>query len=242
MKYLKKILPKIGAAIVAVVLLVLLLLDLPQPFFHTSVSANNLTLYSDRPFTPESGQKVLALAEFRIAKSPLYVVDQKHLIFICNARWRQRLFFSYNYGAGGVNYYPITNVFLRDAIVEDNCLIGPNGNRVSGERTLDYFIAHEITHTLTGQAIGAIAYHRLPQWKREGYADYVGKGEAFDYADARRAFLAGDPKMDWAKSGLYWRYHLLVAHLLDKQHWSVQRLLEEPIQQEEVEDSIRAER
>lgn len=135
-----------------------------------------------------------------------------------------------------------TVLLMLYANVEDNCLIGPSGNRVSGERTLDYFIAHEITHTLTGQAIGAIAYHRLPRWIREGYADYVGKGGTFDYADARRAFLAGDPKMDWARSGLYWRYHLLVAHLLDKRHWSVQRLLEEPIQQQEVEDSIRAER
>ncbi|MBO0863349.1 MAG: hypothetical protein J2P21_33620 [Chloracidobacterium sp.] len=119
-------------------------------------------------------------------------------------------------------------------------MISPSGNRVSGERTLDYFIAHEITHTLTAELVGAIAYHRLPQWKREGYADYVGKGEAFNYDEAKRAFLAGDPKMDWAKSGLYWRFHLLVAHLLDKQHWSVRRLLEDPIEQQVVEDEIRA--
>ena len=242
MKFKKRIFPKIGAAIVATVGLILLLLIAPQPFFHTSVSAKNLTLYSDRPFAPEAGRRVLALAEAKLAKSPLYVAEQKHLVFICNERWRQRLFFTYEYGVAGVNYYPITNVFLRDSIIEENCLISPGGNRVSGERTLDYFVAHEITHTLTGQSVGAIAYHRLPQWKREGYADYVGKGEAFNYDEAKRAFLAGDPRMDWAKSGLYWRFHLLVAHLLDKQHWSVRRLLEEPIEQQVVEDAIRVEK
>ncbi len=243
MKFTKKILLKIGAATVGIVALIWLLLSLPQPFFHTSVSAKNLTLYSDQSFTPASGQQVLELVEAKLTKSPLYSAGQKHLIFICNARWRQHLFFTYQYGVGGVNYYPITtNVFLRDSIIEENCLIGPSGNRVTGERTLDYFIAHEIAHSLTGQAVGGVAYHQLPQWKREGYADYVGKGAAFNYDEARRAFLAGDPKMDWAKSGLYWRFNLLVAHLLEKKQWSVQRVLADPIEQQAVEEMIRTEK
>ena len=243
MKFTKKILLKIGAATVGIVALIWLLLRLPQPFFPTSVSAKNLTLYSDQSFAPASGQQVLELVEAKLTKSPLYSAEQKHFIFICNARWRQRLFFTYQYGVGGVNYYPITtNVFLRDAIIEENCLIGPGGNRVPGERTLDYFIAHEITHSLTGQAVGGVAYHQLPQWKREGYADYVGKGAAFNYDEARRAFLAGDPKMDWAKSGLYWRFNLLVAHLLEKKQWSVQRVLADPIEQQAVEEMIRTEK
>jgi len=243
MTYRKKFLVKIVAGLIGISAAIALLLSVPQPFFDASVSAKNLTLYSDQPFANDSGQRVLELVEAKLAKSPLYAAEQKHQIFICNARWRQRIFFTYVYGAGGVNYYPITtNVFLRDSIIEENCLIGPGGNRVPGERTLDYFIAHEIAHTLTGQAVGGIAYHRLPQWKREGYADYVGKGAAFNYDEARKAFLANDPKMDWAKSGLYWRFHLLVAHLLDKQHWSVQRMLTEPIEQTAVEEMIRAEK
>lgn len=243
MKAKKKVLLKIGAAIIVACILLCLLLCYPLPFFHASVSAKNLMLYSDQPFALASGKQVLELAEAKLATSPLYSSAQNHLIFICNARWRQRIFFTYVYGVGGVNYYPLTtNIFLRDSIIEENCLISPNGNRVVGDRTLDYFIAHEITHTLTGQAVGPLAYQYLPQWKREGYADYVGKGASFNYDEAKRAFLANDPKMDWAKSGLYWRFHLLVAHLLDKQHWSVQRLLEEPIEQQTVEEAIRAEK
>lgn len=243
MKFPRKILLKIGAAILGMVALVLLLLSVPQPFFTTSVNAKNLKLYSDQPFAPTAGQHVLELAEARLATSPIYFAEQNHHVFICNTRWRQRIFFNYQYGAGGVNWYPITtNVFLRDSIIEENCLIGPKGSRVPGERTLAYFIAHEITHSLTGQAVGGIAYYRLPQWKREGYADYVGKGATFNYDEAKRAFLADDPKMDWAKSGLYWRFNLLVAHLLEKQNWSVERLLEEPIEQLTVEAMIRAEK
>lgn len=242
MAYRKKLLLKIVAGVVGIVAAIALLLSVPQPFFDSSVSAKNLTLYSDQPFATEAGQRVLQQVEAKLATSPLYSAEQKHQVFVCNARWRQRIFFTYVYGVGGVNYYPLTtNVFLRDSIIEENCLIGPSGNRIQGDRTLDYFIAHEITHTLTGQAVGPIAYHRLPQWKREGYADYVGKGAAFNYDEARKAFLANDPKMDWATSGLYWRFHLLVAHLLDKQHWSVQQMLTEPIEQSAVEEMIRAE-
>jgi hypothetical protein len=216
------------------------LLCFPQPFFRSSVQADNLTLYSDQSFPPDAGRKILETVEAKLAASPLYSAQDRHSAFICNARWRQRLFFNRNYGVGGVNQYPLTtNVFLRDAVVEDDRLISPSGNIVPGDRTLDYFIAHEITHTLTVRAVGWLAYYRLPQWVREGYADYVGKGAPFDYDGARRAFLAGAPEMDWRQSGLYVRYHLLVAYLLDKQHWTVQQLLESPPEQGLVENQIR---
>ena len=243
MKFKHKILLKFVAMIVGFIAVIIFLLCVPHAFFQTPVNAKNLTLHSDQSFTPAAGQHVLELAEAKLATSPLYTSEQNHQIFICNSRWRQRIFFTYSYGVGGVNYYPITtNVFLRDSIIEENCLIGPNGNRVAADRSLDYFIAHEITHSLTGQAIGAIAFQRLPQWKREGYADYVGKSTAFNYDETKQAFLANESKMDYAQSGLYLRFNLLVAYLLDKQHWSVQRLLSEPIEQSIVEEMIRAEK
>lgn len=241
-KLTKKLWLRLTAAVLGLFLLYWVLLCFPQPFFRSSVSANNLALYSDQPFSPEEGKKVLETVEAKLAASPLYSAGQHHSVFICNSRWRQRLFFNRNYGVGGVNQYPLTsNVFLRDAAIEENRLIGPFGNQVPGDRTLDYFIAHEITHTLTVQAVGWLDYYRLPEWVREGYADYVAKGDAFNYEEARRAFLAEAPEMDRWKSGLYVRYHLLVAHLLDKQHWSVQRLLEGCPEQKAVEDAVRAE-
>jgi hypothetical protein len=67
---------------------------------------------------------------------------------------------------------------------------------------------------------------------REGYADYVGKGNAFNYVEARKAFLAEEPEMDYKKSGLYWRFNLLVAYLLDHRGWNVSELLQKPPSQE----------
>ena len=212
----------------------------PQVFFRASVSANNLTLYSDQSFTPDAGKRVLEKAEAKLIASPLYSRGESQTVYVCNATWRRVLFFNRNYGAGGVNQYPFTsNVFLRGAVIDENRLIGPSGNQVPGDRTLDYYVAHEITHTLTVQAVGSYRYYKLPQWIREGYADYVGKGAAFNYEEVRRAFLANEPELDWKKSGLYLRFHLLVAYLLDKRHWTVQRLLNEPPDQAAIEDLVR---
>jgi hypothetical protein len=218
------------------------MLAIPRPLFPFSVRAENLALLSDRDFSPAAGKRVLELAGQKLARSPLYSTRQNHSIFICNARWRQMLFFSNRYGAGGVAPYPLSvNVFLRDAIVEDDRLISPRGIPVAGDRTLDYFVAHEVTHQLTGEAIGPVAFLRLPQWVREGYADYVGKGSSFDYQQAKRAFLAKTPEMDFQRSGLYWRFHLLVAYLLDRRHWTVDQLLNYPPSQSSVEAALRDE-
>jgi hypothetical protein len=139
-----------------------------EPFFSFSVRADNLILNSDQPFSGAAAKHVLELTEAKLARSPLYSGRQDHHIFICNAHWRQMLFFNKDYGVGGVAQYPVTaNVFLRDALIEDNRLISPRGTPVLGDRTLDYFIAHEITHQLTGHAIGPVRYFQLPQWVRE---------------------------------------------------------------------------
>ena len=77
---------------------------------------------------------------------------------------------------------------------------------------------------------------------REGYADYVGKGCAFDFGEARRALLSNAAAMDWKRSGLYCRFHLMVAYLLDRRHLELGELLTNPPDEQEVERSIRREK
>ncbi|MEO8660820.1 MAG: hypothetical protein ABI693_20280 [Bryobacteraceae bacterium] len=215
------------------------LLCTPHPLFPHAVKANNITLHSDVPLPEPAARHVLELSLRKLERSPLYSSNHGYSVFLCNAPWRQRLLFNKDYGVGGVAPYPISpNVFLRDARIQDNRLIAPSGKPVAGDRTLDYFIAHEITHQLTGQAIGPLRYYQLPQWVREGYADYIGKGDTFHYNEARQAFLDHKPEMDWNRSGLYRRFHLLVAYLLDQQHWSVGRLLANPPSQTAVEAMV----
>jgi len=202
----------------------------PAVLFAYQVRHDGLILHSDRPLNADAAHAVLALAQAKLRASEFHVEGQAHAIYLCNSDWRQRLFFSYAYGVGGINYYPgASNVFLRNASVERNRLIGPDGQDVMGARTLDYFIAHEVAHTLSGQALGWWRFHRLPRWKREGYADYVGYGGSPDLAAAREALRNGDARMDWSRSRSYDRYHLMASYLIDRKGWTASRLLEEPV-------------
>ncbi len=208
----------------------------PQPFFAYHTARGNLALYSDRPFDAAKAQAVLARIAARLKASTL---DDggAHAIFVANADWRQRLFMNLAYGAGGVNFYPWTrNVFLRDAAIEQDQLIRPDGTPAESPRSFSYFAAHEIGHSLTGARLGAahLWNWRLPQWLREGSADYVGLGGDIDVDALYARYRAHDPKFDYARSGQYALFRLLAAYFLKREHWSVDRLLNCGLSQEEA--------
>ena len=226
-------------ALICIVALYAIPVLFPNPFFQWSVSYANLTLSSDRYFDSNSGRSVLVQVESKLQKSRLYDPEQRHSIFICNSEWRQRLFFSYVYGVGGVNYYPLTtNVFLSGANLEENRLISPSGNVVDGNRTLDYFAAHEIVHTLIKQRIGIVKHEQLPEYVTEGIPDFIGMGESFNYSKALTDFLDEVPEMDRARSGLYYRYQFLISYLINEKGWNELKLIQSPPTQREVEQEI----
>ena len=195
----------------------LLLLCHPGSFFGHSYTHGGITLHSDEPI-PEAARLVLEDAEDRLAQSPLTQdLSNKNIhIYICNRSWRFMLFANFHYHVGGLTYPPLSrNIFLRESRLDDNRLVGPSGREVPGERTLSYFVAHEIMHVLIADRIGPVAYWRLPDWKNEGYSDYIARGTDFEYQRAVVQFRRRDREMDPQRSGLYLRYSLLVAYLLD---------------------------
>ncbi|MBV9903651.1 MAG: hypothetical protein JO346_03620 [Alphaproteobacteria bacterium] len=199
----------------------------PEPFFAYHAERGRLALYSDRPFDVAKGQAILAAVEARLKTSPLYT-DDANAIFVSNSDWRQRLFMNQAYGAGGVNFFPLTrNVFLRNANIDQDQLIRPNGTPAEVPRTLTYYAAHEIGHSLTGARLGVthLWNWRLPQWVREGYADYVGLGGDVDVATLYARYRAHDSKFDFKKTGQYTLFRLLTAYFIQREHWSVDRLL-----------------
>ena len=127
----------------------------------------------------------------------------------------------------------------RRSNIDRNRLVGRSGEEASGERTLAFFIAHEITHSLEANYLGRYAYWRLPVWKREGYADYVARGADFHFQEQLAAFQRNARETDFERSGLYLRYQLLVAHLLDNRRITPEVLLREPFNQDSLERELR---
>jgi hypothetical protein len=221
----------------------LVLLCHPGLFFGYTFTRGGITLHSDEPIPQEPAGRILEEVERRLASSPLAAPPRaKDLrIYICNRRWRFALFANLRHRVGGLTYPPLTgNVFLRPVRFDANRLIGPSGRDVPGERTLAYFMTHEIMHVLIARELGAVGYARLPTWKDDGYADLVAKAGAFDYERAREQLRRGDGELDPRRSGLYLRYHLLVAYLLEHKGIGVGDLLRRPLDPARLEDEILA--
>ena len=202
------------------------LLD-PQPAFAYHVSVNRLSLYDDMPFPAAAGRALLADIERRLDASPLND-HAPHAIFVTNTAWRRDLAFMTEPSAAGVNFAPLThNVFIRRADIERDRIVGASGREPQPPRTLAYYAAHEIAHTLTSerQGAGRLWNRTLPQWVREGYADYVGIGRRGEVTELYGRLAAGDPALDYRRSGQYAGFRLLVAYYLEIRGWSVDNLL-----------------
>jgi hypothetical protein len=216
------------------------LIAFPYPFFSHEVHLENIAVYSDQSISPAL-LSILNNVQERLRRSPLNDPTLQHRLFICNKGWLFTLLANTDYRAGGVNKAWLNqNIFLRRSDIEKNRLIAPSGREVSGERTLAYFITHEIAHSLEVHLLGRYAYVRLPAWKREGYADYVARDSEFVFPERLAAFQNNAPEMDPRGSALYLRYELFVAYLLDVAHLTPEEMLTDSFAETALEHTLKA--
>lgn len=212
----------------------------PQPLFAYSTQRANVVLHARAPL-PAQAKALLDDVVTRVARSPLYDERRVHHVFLCDTPALFGLFALWDRKVGGLaQVYLGGNVFIRPSSVERNRVIGPSGQEKPGERTLAYYIAHEVTHAMTSDRVGRWRYHGLAAFQREGYADYVAFSRPVDFARGRELLERDAPEMSPHRSGLYLRYELMVAHLLERQRLTVDGLLAGPIDPAPVLAALRA--
>lgn len=227
-----------GVACVLASAAYLLLLAFPQPLFAHSMHGGGVTVHATQPL-PDAMRATLARAEERLRRSPLYTPQDTTHVFICQEGALFGLFARQNYQVGGVSDWLVgQHVFLRESDLENDRLISPRGIPVPADRPLSYFIAHEAMHIAIVRRLGRPRYSQLPQWVDDGYADYVAR--TVDLEDALRKMKADERELDPRRSGLYIRYHLLVAYLLEQKGMSIDALLLNPPDRESVERELMA--
>jgi hypothetical protein len=203
------------ALLVALAAVPLLYLD---PLFAHAARFGAFDIRSDRPIDPAMAS-VVADAERRLRTSDLFRPDDRFRVYICNDPWRL-LLFARSTKIGGSAEAITRRIYLREADIPANRLIGPDGAIADADvRPLSYFIAHEAAHVLESRRFGRLALLRAPKWLSDGLADRIGKGGDFDIAENRARLLSGDPELsaERARVGLYRRYHLMVAALIEEQ-------------------------
>jgi hypothetical protein len=228
----KRLFLRTGVFIATLIALVCGLIVYPQPLFAYSLSGNMIKLYSDAPIDEAGGRALIQKTESILAKWPINPGSQAEIVrlFVVNSFWRRRILFTSRQAVGGLVYYPLsgTNAFLSGADFHKGLLIAPSGAVMQPPRTLAYYGAHEAAHLLAGRQVGILGYLAMPEWTREGIADYIALEGAADYpalAEAAASLEGDAPLALINRFGVYPKYRLLVAFMLEREGWSFERLL-----------------
>lgn len=197
----------------------------PQPLFAYTLQRGNLVLHAREPL-PSQATPMLDDALGRVSRSPLYDAARTHHVFLCGTSALYDVFTLWNYKSGAVAQTWLNgNVFIRPTNVARGRVIGRSGVAKGGDRTLAYYVAHEVTHAMSVDRAGRWRFSRLAAFQREGYADYVAFARPVELARGRADLVADTEDMDPRRSGHYDRYRLLVGYLLQRHHLSVDDLL-----------------
>ncbi|MCC2971393.1 hypothetical protein [Massilia sp. IC2-476] len=231
------------AGLLAVASLYLLVCVFPKPVFAYRSVYQNYQVWSDQPI-PGEITEVLDDVTRRLRTSSLHDREVPVEIFFCNEPWRLWLYgraFHSRMG-GATDVWLTRQVFIRASDIPANRILPPGPRPIAdaAQRSLSYYIAHEITHADVSRAFGRTVMLRYPQWLLEGYADYVGKGGDFDFDENRSLFSINAWELDHGRSGLYREFHLKVAYLLDKKGWTLQQVFANPPEEHELEERLRA--
>lgn len=170
-------------------------------------------VYSTDPILPVLEQRI-ARADRLLAKSPLHEPGLHRTLVLTDGGWRWQLMALGHSGTIALRR-PFSSVLLfnRSDVGADRML--------TGQRSLSGTIAHESVHLLTAGRFGELRLARMPQWKREGYADYVAREPCID-AGEEADMRARTPNAPVLK---YLEGRRRVAKALDVDDQSVEQLL-----------------
>jgi len=198
----------------------------PNWAFAHSYEHNNVTIYSDQEIASDIEQRVSAALQ-KLERSELFDPDMEFNIYICNSPYRLG-FFGRNPKVGGiVNGIISENVFIRESDIVGNKIIPP-GTWLLDEanRTLTYFLAHEMTHAMQFRHYRFMQLTH-PSYLSEGYADYIAKGLEFDYEGALSDYRSGHEFYS-DDSPLYNRQHLAIAYLIEEEQHTYREIMSAP--------------
>src|SRR6476646_10231039 len=159
----------------------------PQPLFAYSLARGNVVLHARAPLPPQAGPLLDEVVR-RLARSPLHDPTRTHDVFLCDTPSLFAFFEPWHRKVGGVaDVHLVGNVFIRPSNVARGTVIGPSGDEKTGEQTLTYFIAHEVTHAMTDDRTERRRYAKLAAFQTENYADYVAFARRVDLRRGREA-------------------------------------------------------
>ncbi|MGY6649830.1 hypothetical protein [Wenyingzhuangia sp. IMCC45574] len=113
-----------------------------------------------------------------LKNSELYIPTSHQKIFLCNDFNEFTFFTLFGRKAFGVNYPFTQNIFLSKTSISQDLIY--RDDHQYNVRSLSSVITHETIHSLLRNKIGLIKVLLLPEWKNEGYCDYIANESSLD--------------------------------------------------------------
>ena len=192
-----------------------------------SFTRGGITVYSDEPIPPESAGRDprggRAPAGPEPAGGPARIKDLR--IYICNRRWRFVLFANFRYKVGGLAYRRSPTISSSGRSTSTRIAWSAHRARRAGRaypelltwptRSCTSWSPGSWGSSSTGGSRPGRTRDTPTWWPRAGNSTM----------SAREQLRRGDRELDPKRSGLYLRYHLLVAYLLERKGIGVGELL-----------------
>jgi hypothetical protein len=209
----------------------------PYPAFPFKTDRHNIELYSDTPLPVETAP-ILDAVVTRLKKSPYYEANTTYKIFLAKDDRKFSYFTLSNNSTAGQSYvYLNQNIFMRSADFEKNQIIIGGEYVDPAERSYTYFLTHELVHSMMVQETGRLEYALLPEWIKEGYAEYIAR-DSYNLTEELSVLRQVESGADRTMQGLYTQYHLYLAYSLDYSQNSLESLTSRRVTQESVRQAI----
>jgi hypothetical protein len=157
----------------SVVCLYLLALAFPEPLFAYSLAHGNFRVYSRHP-VDLGVREILDEVNRRLSRSEINVAALTHRVFILDTpAWNS--FFNGPFRAAMGRNCEIRNAIFIPRLDARSGRVAHFDGRTAEAAAI---LAHECVHTLVQRRLGLIHVWRLPFWKKEGYAEFIGVNEA----------------------------------------------------------------
>lgn len=210
----------------------LLTICFPQYLFAHEASYRGFKVYSREPLD-DGIYKVLDDAEARLSKSTIYDREVSRRVFLTNGH-AMYAFLSNKAFRSFANSVPlINNIIINKSDVSKDLVFlnRPENN----SRSLSGVIAHEVTHLFIRKKVGTLRASLMPQWKNEGYCEYIAVDTTITYDEGVR--LWKENPLDDSKYR-YFKFHLMVKYLLEVEKLSIEDVFSRDFDTKDLEARV----
>lgn len=159
--------------IVAIILIDIVILAMPGPFFPEKKQYRSMTVYSELPFDKEVDLIINEVFK-RLDAVPIYDPARKYNLCLCSTQQKFTFFARLTRRANRIMGFSLLgSAFVNiDFINEMAVRTGGQPRYSAREGSIVHVVTHELMHGYITDVYGRSASRTLPEWKTEGYCEY----------------------------------------------------------------------